>query len=64
MKLFFKAFPEMLVRRMNDDGVHKTPRGSIDKAPVVGVLGTGVEVNEIYTQHKQGTFRETKTRLI
>ena len=53
-----KAFPQMLIRRMNDE-VYKFPFGSVDTAPVVGKLGTGVELNEIYTQFSQGSLKET-----
>jgi len=55
----FKAFPELLIRRMDDDGVRKIPMGSVDVAPVVGRLGTGVETNEVYTVFTQGAFKET-----
>ena len=55
----YKAFPELLIRRMNDNGVHKFPFGSVDTAPVVGKLGTGVEVNESYTRFNQGALKET-----
>jgi flagellar basal-body rod protein FlgF len=55
----FKAFPELLIRRMNDDGVYKFPLGSSDMAPVVGKIGTGVEYNESYTVFEQGSFKET-----
>jgi flagellar basal-body rod protein FlgG len=54
-----KAFPEMMIRRMNDDGVYTFPLGSADTAPVVGKLGTGVEVNESYTRFTQGPLKET-----
>ena len=54
-----KAFPEMLIRRMNDDGVHQFPIGSVDSAPIVGKLGTGVEYNESYTVFEQGSLKET-----
>ncbi len=54
-----KAFPEMLVRRLNDDGVVKFPLGSYDLAPVVGKLGTGVEFNESYIRFEQGSLMET-----
>jgi flagellar basal-body rod protein FlgG len=54
-----KAFPEMLIRRMNDDHVYKFPFGSVDVAPVVGRLGTGVETNEVYTVFEQGAMQET-----
>ena len=55
----FKAFPEMLLRRLDDNGVVKVPNGSYDVAPLVGKLGTGVEVNEIHTRFDQGSVRNT-----
>lgn len=55
-----KAFPEMLIRRMNDDGLYKFPFGSIDTAPVVGTLGTGVEYNETFTIFSQGALKQTE----
>ncbi len=55
-----KAFPQMLLRRMNDDGLYKFPFGSIDAAPVVGTLGTGVEYNESYTIFSQGAMKQTE----
>jgi flagellar basal-body rod protein FlgG len=55
----FKSFPQMLIRRLNDDGVRKFPLGSYDTMPIVGRLGTGVEVNEVYTNFEQGSLRET-----
>ncbi len=59
-----KAFPELLLRRTADDGVvqfpyRNEPVGSIDKAPVVGRLGTGVEQNEVFTIFEQGAVKET-----
>jgi len=54
-----KAFPELLLRRMNDTGVYIFPFGSVDVAPVVGRLGTGVEQNEVYTVFTQGSFKES-----
>ncbi len=59
-----KAFPELLLRRTSDDGVvqfpyRNEPVGSIDKAPVVGRLGTGVEQNEVFTIFEQGAVQET-----
>jgi len=50
----FKSFPEMLLRRINDDGVVNFNLGSYDKAPVIGKIGTGVEVNDIFTDFEQG----------
>ena len=54
-----KAFPEMLIRRVNDNGVYKFPFGSVETGPVVGKLGTGVEYNEAYTIFEQGALKET-----
>ncbi len=55
-----KSFPEILLRRMDDDGVVKLGFASIDKAPVVGRLGTGVEENEVYTVFSQGSVQRTE----
>jgi len=57
----FKAFPEMLLRRQNDDGVYLHPFGSADAAPIIGRLGTGVELNELYTSFTQGEPKETQS---
>jgi len=57
----FKAFPELLIRRMDDDGVRLNPFGSSDAAPIVGRMGTGVELNELFTNFDQGPLRETFT---
>jgi len=54
-----KAFAELLLRRMNDDGVIKNPFGSSDMAPVIGKLGTGVETNELFTEFEQGSLKQT-----
>lgn len=59
----FKAFPEMLISRMNDDGVVKLPIGSYDVAPIVGKIGTGVEMNEAFTRHEQGALKQTGNRF-
>lgn len=56
----FKAFPEMLARRINDNGIVTFPLGSYDKAPIVGKFGTGVEVNEIQTIFEQGSLKQTE----
>ena len=55
----FKAFPELLIRRQDDDGVYQHPFGSADAAPMVGKMGTGVELNELYTNFDQGALKET-----
>ncbi len=55
----FKSFPEMLARRVNDNGVVTFPLGSYDLAPVIGKFGTGVEVNEIQPILEQGALKNT-----
>jgi flagellar basal-body rod protein FlgF len=58
-----KAFPEMLLRRMNEE-VFRVPIraqsiGSVDVAPVIGRLGTGVEQNEVFPIFEQGALKQT-----
>jgi flagellar basal-body rod protein FlgG len=55
----FKSFPEMLMRRTRDDGLGWVPIGSFDLAPVVGKLGTGVELNEIFTRFETGPVKKS-----
>ena len=57
----FKAFPELLLRRMKDDGQYPHPFGSGDAAPIIGKLGTGVELNELYVDFQQGALKETES---
>ena len=57
----FKAFPELLIRRQDDDGVYLHPFGSADAAPIVGKMGTGVELNELFTNFDQGSLKETQS---
>ena len=57
----FKAFPELLIRRMKDDGQYLHPFGSGDAAPIVGKLGTGVELNELFVSFEQGPLKETES---
>ncbi|MDR3324825.1 MAG: flagellar hook-basal body protein [Spirochaetaceae bacterium] len=60
----FKAFPELLLRRMDDDGVYAIPPfGSADAAPIIGKLGMGVEFNELYTDFQQGAAKESGSDL-
>lgn len=54
-----KEFPNIQIRRDCDDGLLSFPLGSYDKAPFVGKLGTGVELNESYTIFSQGSLKET-----
>ncbi|OHD66292.1 MAG: flagellar basal-body rod protein FlgF [Spirochaetes bacterium RBG_13_51_14] len=59
----FKAFPDMLIRRVSDNGLGVTPAGSYDTMPYVGKLGTGVEVNEVYTDFDQGSLQRTENNF-
>ncbi|WGK69831.1 flagellar hook-basal body protein [Candidatus Haliotispira prima] len=54
-----KAFPEMLISRLNDQ-VQRLPIGSIDNAPVIGMMGTGVESNQTFIDFSQGSLVETE----
>ncbi len=54
-----KAFPEMLISRLNDQ-VQRLPIGSIDNGPLIGMLGTGVESNQTFIDFSQGSLVETK----
>lgn len=56
-----KNFPELLIRRMNDDGVYKNPFGSADAAPIIGKVGLGVELNELFTDFEQGSLKQTSS---
>jgi flagellar basal-body rod protein FlgG len=58
-----KAFSELLMRRMNDDGVYRTPDGIGDVAPIIGKIGLGVETNELYTVFEQGSYKNTDRKL-
>ncbi len=58
----FKSFPDMIIRRTNDNGLGIMPLGSYDTMPFVGKLGTGVEVNEKYTQFTQGSLQKTDSK--
>ena len=59
----FQAFPDMLIRRVNESGLGITPAGSYDTMPLVGRLGTGVEVNEVFTEFEQGALQRTENNF-
>lgn len=54
-----KSFPDIQIRRAEDDGLMAFPLGSYDTMPMVGKLGTGVELNESFTVWEQGSLKET-----
>ncbi len=51
-EVLFKAFPERMMSLYHDNVV-RFPLGSYDHAPVVGRLGMGVEVNDIFTRFEK-----------
>lgn len=51
-EVLFKAFPQRLMARVYDNVV-KIPIGSYDVAPIVGKMGTGVEVNQVITRFEK-----------
>ncbi|HOP63944.1 MAG TPA: flagellar basal-body rod protein FlgF [Spirochaetota bacterium] len=59
----FKAFPDMIIRRVNESGLGITPAGSYDTMPYVGKLGTGVELNEVFTNFNQGSLQRTENHF-
>lgn len=59
----YKSFPEMLIRRESDNGLNVVPAGSWDDMPIVGKLGTGVELNEVFTKFSQGALKRTENPL-
>lgn len=56
-----KAFAQLLIRRLDDDGTVLHALGSGDYAPMVGKLGTGVENNELFTEFEQGALKGTES---
>ena len=54
-----KAFPEMVISRLHDQ-VQRLPIGSIDNAPIIGTIGTGVESNQTFIDFSQGSLVETE----
>ena len=55
----FKNYPELLIHRTRDDGVGWMPMGGFDISPLVGKLGTGTEINEVFTRFDQGVVKRT-----
>ncbi|MDN5331279.1 MAG: flagellar basal-body rod protein FlgF [Tepidanaerobacteraceae bacterium] len=58
----FRAFPEMNIHRFNDP-VTVGIGFKIDPAPFIGVLGTGVAVDEVYVDFAQGELHPTSNPL-
>jgi flagellar basal-body rod protein FlgF len=59
MFLLKRPFPELLIRRFDQESTYSFPMGSVNTAPMVGKLGTGVEYNETFTIWEQGSLKET-----
>ncbi|MEW5693732.1 MAG: flagellar basal-body rod protein FlgF [Candidatus Hydrogenedentota bacterium] len=58
-RIIFKAFPDKVASRLNDDIERFIDGSIIDKAPKVGKIGTGVEINDLYSNMAQGQLQET-----
>ena len=56
-----KAFPEMLIRRHERNGVYTFPFGSMDTAPIVGTVGTGVETTRCSQTSRKGRSSRRRT---
>lgn len=54
-----KAFPELLISRTDTRYITGYEVGAIDNFPLVGVLGTGAELNEVFSIFEQGPMKET-----
>lgn len=52
----FKAFPEMLLSRLNDP---EQPAPVPDRRPVIGKVGTGALLDEVITMHGTGPMKQT-----
>jgi len=64
----FRAFPEMLIQRLNDPekipGVNPAGQPVMpNRNPVIGTLGTGAVVDEIFTSHAMGALKQTGANL-
>ena len=54
-----KSFPQMLISRTDTEYIKGIESGAIDNFPIVGVLGTGAELNEVFSIFEQGLMKET-----
>lgn len=54
-----KAFPEMLIKRTDTRYITGYAVGAIENFPLVGKLGTGAELNEVFSIFSQGVMKET-----
>ena len=58
----FRAMLELPIHRTNDNVV-QFPEGTVDRRPPVGPLGTGVMIDEVFTDFAQGSLRPTANPL-
>ncbi|WP_422447932.1 flagellar basal-body rod protein FlgF [Thermoanaerobacterium sp. DL9XJH110] len=61
-RVIMRAFPEMALYRL-DDPETVPPGKPVDWRPFIGVLGTGVTVDEINTNFSQGPIKTTSNPL-
>ncbi|MDI3535166.1 MAG: flagellar basal-body rod protein FlgF [Thermosediminibacterales bacterium] len=58
----FREYPKKSIFRINDPE-EQPPAGRVCSTPFIGSLGTGTQLDEVYTLHNQGQLRETKNPL-
>lgn len=58
-----KAFPDMLISRLNDPAIQKPETGKNQTAVEIGKLGTGAVVDRVYTDYGQGNLVKTDNPL-
>lgn len=61
-RAIFRTFPEMDINRI-DDPIAVSPGEKIDPRPFIGILGTGVLLDEINTDISQGPIKNTSNPL-
>ena len=61
-RTIFRAFPEMNIHRI-DDPVSVGLDRTMDPRPFIGMMGTGVMVDEVNTDFSQGNFNTTSNLL-
>lgn len=54
-----KAFPQLLISRTDTRYITGYEPGAIENFPIVGLLGTGAELNEVFSVFEQGPLKET-----
>ncbi len=61
-RVIFRAYPEMNIHRVDDPVTEGIDR-KVDPRPFIGMLGTGVMVDEVNTDFSQGSINTTSNPL-